>query len=87
MLRFLCQVSVSPDSCVRDTESRFRRWGAASLIAAKFIPGFATIAPPLAGALWIALVPFLAYSAVSVSLWAGLAVGAGVDTAGRDMIW
>ena len=78
VLRFLCRVSISPESCVRDTESRFRRWGAASLIAAKFIPGFATIAPPLAGALRIAFVPFLAYSAVSATLWAGLAAGAGV---------
>ncbi len=78
VLRFLCRVSISPDSCVRDTEDRFQRWGAASLIAAKFIPGFSTIAPPLAGALRIAFVPFLAYSAVSAALWAGLAVGAGV---------
>ena len=78
VLRFLCRVSISPDSCVRDTESRFLRWGAASLIAAKFIPGFSTIAPPLAGALRIAFVPFLAYSAVSAALWAGIAVGAGV---------
>ena len=78
VLRFLCRVSISPDSCVRDTERRFLRWGAASLIAAKFIPGFATIAPPLAGALRIAFVPFLAYSAASAALWAGLAVGAGV---------
>ena len=78
VLRFLCRISISPDSCVRDTESRFRRWGAASLIAAKFIPGFATIAPPLAGALRIAFLPFLAYSTVSAALWAGLAVGAGV---------
>jgi len=34
VLRFLCRVSISPDSCVRDTEDRFERWGAASLIAA-----------------------------------------------------
>lgn len=78
VLRFLCRVSISPDSCVRDTGSRFQRWGAASLIAAKFIPGFSTIAPPLAGALRIAPGPFLAYSAISAALWAGLAVGVGV---------
>jgi membrane protein DedA with SNARE-associated domain len=78
VLRFLCRVSISPDSCVRDTESRFLRWGAASLIAAKFIPGFATVAPPLAGALRVALGPFLAYSALSAALWAGLAAGAGM---------
>src|SRR5258706_6669550 len=50
VLRLLCRVSISPDSCVRQTEERFLRWGAPSLMFAKFVPGFATVAPPLAGA-------------------------------------
>ena len=78
VLQLLCRISISPDSCVRQTESRFMRWGAPSLIFAKFIPGFATVAPPLAGALRIGLGPFLAYSAISAALWSGLAAGAGM---------
>src|SRR5262245_31194233 len=50
ILRTLCRISLSPDSCVRDTEARFERWGLKSLLIAKFIPGFSTVAPPLAGA-------------------------------------
>jgi membrane protein DedA with SNARE-associated domain len=78
VLQLLCRISISPDSCVRQTESRFMRWGAPSLIFAKFIPGFATVAPPLAGALRIGPGPFLAYSAISAALWSGLAAGAGM---------
>jgi membrane protein DedA with SNARE-associated domain len=31
-------------------EARFIRWGVWSLVVAKFIPGFSTVAPPIAGA-------------------------------------
>lgn len=78
VLRFLCRVSLSPDSCVRETEDKFMRWGAPSLVFAKFIPGFAAVAPPLAGASRIGLAPFLGYSAISAALWSGLAAGAGM---------
>lgn len=78
VLQLLCRISISPDTCVSQTESRFRRWGALSLIFAKFIPGFSTVAPPLAGALRLNLAPFLIYSAISAALWAGLAAGTGM---------
>jgi membrane protein DedA with SNARE-associated domain len=51
VLRALCRISLEPDSCVRRTEEVFGRRGAMSLVAGKYIPGFATIAPPLAGAM------------------------------------
>ena len=78
VLQLLCRVSISPDACVRETENRFERWGAPSLVVAKFIPGFATVAPPLAGAMRLHLAPFLVYSAISAALWSGLATGAGM---------
>ena len=78
VLQLLCRVSISPDSCVRQTEDRFERWGAPSLMFAKFVPGFSTVAPPLAGALRLPLASFLAYSAVSAGLWAGLAAATGM---------
>jgi hypothetical protein len=62
---------------VRETETRFMRWGPVSLIIAKFVPGFSTVAPPLAGALRIKCGRFLFYSAVGAALWAGLAAIAG----------
>lgn len=78
VLQLLCRISISPDSCVRQTETRFVRWGAPSLVFAKFIPGFSTVAPPLAGALRIKLGPFLGYSAIGAALWSSLAAGAGM---------
>jgi membrane protein DedA with SNARE-associated domain len=77
VLRLLCRISISPDSCVRETETRFLRWGPVSLVIAKFVPGFSTVAPPLAGALRVKCGRFLFYSALGAALWAGLAVVAG----------
>src|SRR3954468_890324 len=71
VLQLLCRISISPDSCVRETETRFVRWGPVSLLIAKFVRGFATVAPPLAGALRIKCARFLVYSAIGAALWAG----------------
>jgi len=78
VLRTLCRVAIEPDSCVKQTENIFERWGAPSLMLAKYVPGFSTIAPPLAGALRLALPHFLAYSAVAALLWAGLPIALGM---------
>jgi len=74
----LCRFAIEPDTCVRQTENIFERWGPPSLMIAKFVPGFATVAPPIAGAFRLALAPFLAYSAVGAGLWAGAAVALGM---------
>jgi membrane protein DedA with SNARE-associated domain len=78
VLDVLCRMSIQPDYCVRQTEDAFLRWGPPSLIFAKFVPGFATVAPPIAGALRLPLLPFLGYSAVGAALWAGVASVAGM---------
>jgi len=77
ILRTLCRVAIEPDSCVKQTETIFERWGAPSLMLAKYVPGFSTAAPPLAGAMRLGLPSFLAYSAVAALLWAGLAIALG----------
>jgi len=77
MLRLLCRISLSPDSCVRETESRFERWGLKSLLVAKFIPGFSTVAPPLAGAARRSTAAFLIYDGIGALVWAGSAVALG----------
>ncbi|HET7776143.1 MAG TPA: VTT domain-containing protein [Azospira sp.] len=77
VLAGLCRLSINPGSCVSATESRFTRWGAWSLVVAKFIPGFSTVAPPIAGSLRMALPSFLAAAAAGAGLWAGGALGAG----------
>jgi membrane protein DedA with SNARE-associated domain len=71
VLKTLCRVSLSPDSCVRQTEGIFERFGMTSLVASKFITGFSTVAPPLAGAMGAKLPAFLFYDALGTILWAG----------------
>jgi membrane protein DedA with SNARE-associated domain len=78
ILRVLCRISLSPDSCVRQTESVFERWGNPSLLVAKFIPGFSTVAPPMAGAAGARLSSFLVYDAGGAFLWAGAGLAGGM---------
>ena len=78
VLRTLCRVSLSPDSCVRQTESIYLRWGAPSLLVAKFIPGFAAVATALAGTLGTRAWAFVIFDGLGALLWAGLAVALGV---------
>ena len=77
ILRTLCRISLSPDSCVRETERNFDRWGMKSLLVAKFIPGFSTVAPPLAGATQRGTVEFLIYDGLGAAIWAGAAIAVG----------
>src|SRR2546425_7483997 len=49
VLNLLCRISLEPDSCVRRTQDLFCRYGMRGVVAAKFIPGLSTLAPPLAG--------------------------------------
>jgi membrane protein DedA with SNARE-associated domain len=78
VLRLVCRISIEPDSCVQQTETKFERWGAQSLLIAKFVPGFSTVAPPIAGAMRLGLPSFLIYSAAGALLWAGVAVALGM---------
>jgi membrane protein DedA with SNARE-associated domain/rhodanese-related sulfurtransferase len=77
VLRLLCRVSLSPDRCVQQTEGIFERWGFHSLVVSKFVPGFSTVAPPVAGALRMSLPRFLVAAVASAALWVGAAMGAG----------
>src|SRR5262245_9445974 len=78
VLQTLCPISLSPDSCVRQTESFFGRYGLSSLLVAKFIPGFSTVAPPLAGAARAPLGAFLLWDGAGALLWTGVGVLLGV---------
>jgi membrane protein DedA with SNARE-associated domain/rhodanese-related sulfurtransferase len=78
VLRFLCKVSLSPDTCVRQTEGIFQRWGFFSVVIAKFVPGFSTVGPPIAGALKMPIGAFVVASLASACLWVGAAMGVGL---------
>ena len=78
VLRLLCRISISPDSCVKQSETRFERWGGPLLVIAKFVPGLATMAAPVAGAIRLRWPAFLIYSGAGSLLWILLGAGAGV---------
>jgi membrane protein DedA with SNARE-associated domain/rhodanese-related sulfurtransferase len=78
VLKLLCRISLEPDSCVSQTQSRFERWGINSLVIAKFVPGLAIIAPPLAGAMRIGWWKFIVLSTLGAAIWVGSGIAAGM---------
>jgi membrane protein DedA with SNARE-associated domain/rhodanese-related sulfurtransferase len=77
ILGILCRVSLSPDTCVQQTESIFQRFGPASMLFAKFVPGFASVATALAGAIKLRYWTFVLFDTVGAALWVGVGVGLG----------
>lgn len=77
VMRTICRISLSPDSCVKQSELRFHRWRGRILLIAKFVPGLSTVAPPLVGAMGLRPAAFLLLDGLGSLLWAGLAVGVG----------
>jgi membrane protein DedA with SNARE-associated domain/rhodanese-related sulfurtransferase len=78
VMKMLCRISLTPDWCVSETQARFERWGVNVLVIAKFVPGLATIAPPLAGATRIAWPRFLFSNTLGAALWVGTGLVGGV---------
>ena len=78
VLRVICRLALSPDSCVRNTEQTFTRWGLKSLAMAKFVPGFSMVAPPLAGAMRVRWSSFLLFDLLAAVLWSSVGIGAGL---------
>lgn len=77
VMRTICRISLSPDSCVKQSELRFQRWRGRVLLIAKFVPGLSTVAPPLMGAMGLRMPTFVLLDGLGSLLWAGLAVGVG----------
>ena len=69
VLRMLCRVSLSPDTCVRQSEGMFERWAGWSLVAAKFVPGVSVVAAPMAGALRMSWRRFVGWDLAAAALW------------------
>ena len=70
----ICRISLSPDACILQTESLYGRWGPKSLLIAKFVPGFASIASALAGVVGTPRSVFVLYDTLGALIWVGSAV-------------
>ncbi|MGA9669679.1 MAG: rhodanese-like domain-containing protein [Terracidiphilus sp.] len=77
VLRLLCKLSMEPTICVRRTQDSFGRRRRFTLAIAKFVPGLATLAPPVAGENGMAFGDFLFFDGIGATLWVGaiLAIG------------
>jgi membrane protein DedA with SNARE-associated domain/rhodanese-related sulfurtransferase len=71
VLRLLCKLSMEPTMCVRRTTDSFGRRRRTTLMIAKFVPGLATLAPPVAGQNGMGYANFLLFDAIGASLWIG----------------
>ena len=76
-LGLLCKIALEPDTCVNKTRDLFAKHGVKSLLVAKFVPGFDTVAPPLAGMLGVGVARFLLWSAAGAVVWIGTFGGLG----------
>jgi len=77
ILQWICKISLEPDSCVRRTEGVFEKYGAKSLLFAKFVPGLNAVATPLAGVFHMRLRRFLVFDALGALIWSGTFLGLG----------
>lgn len=77
LLRLMCRVSLSPDSCVGMTRNIYAKWGPPSLILAKYIPGFAAVSTTLAGESGTSWRRFIIYDGIGAALWAAGAIALG----------
>ena len=77
VLKLLCRLSLEPDSCVRQTENSFVKFGMRALLISKFIPGLNTVAAPLAGHSKTSYLRFAVYDTAGALIWSGAYFAAG----------
>jgi membrane protein DedA with SNARE-associated domain/rhodanese-related sulfurtransferase len=77
VLRILCKLSLEPTTCVRRTQDSFGRRRGTLLMFAKFVPGLAILAPPVAGENGMSYGPFLFFDSIGSILWVGALLAGG----------
>jgi membrane protein DedA with SNARE-associated domain len=77
VLRLVCRLSLEPDSCVRQTENAFHKYGMKSLLVSKFVPGLNAVAAPLAGNSKSPYLRFALYDSAGALIWSGAYIAAG----------
>jgi membrane protein DedA with SNARE-associated domain/rhodanese-related sulfurtransferase len=86
VMKLLCRISLSPDTCVRQSEGILSRWGGSSLIAAKFLLGISVVAAPMAGALGMSWQRFISYDIGAALIWTLAFLAVGVIFAGQIVL-
>jgi len=74
MVSLLCKLSLSPDYCVRKTDTLFQRIGPRALLFVKFLPGLSTLTVTLAGTARIGWARFALFDTAGLIIYFGVAV-------------
>jgi membrane protein DedA with SNARE-associated domain/rhodanese-related sulfurtransferase len=74
ILALLCRVSLSPDSCVRQTENLFTKIGPWSLLFVRYLPGLTNITVAMAAITPMRLATFLTLNILGAALYFSLPV-------------
>jgi membrane protein DedA with SNARE-associated domain len=77
VLRWICSISLEPDTCVRSAETSFERFGSQSLILGHFLPGLGLVVQPLAAIAGMGLGRFIVFNGFGTLLWAAGYTGLG----------
>jgi membrane protein DedA with SNARE-associated domain/rhodanese-related sulfurtransferase len=78
VLTLVCRLSLEPDRCARGARDFFTSWGAAALIIANFMPGFAgVVVQPIAAIAGMSRPRFFALNFLGAALWVAAFVGLG----------
>jgi len=54
--------------------SFYRRWGVLAIFVSRFLPGLRAVVPPMAGALRVPVLRYLAVTALACTIWYGLII-------------
>lgn len=71
VLNLLCRLSMEPTLCVNRTRRQFEKQRNLTLLFGKFVPGVATLSPPVAGQTGMRFVEFLVLDAIGSVIWVG----------------
>lgn len=77
LLSGLCRLTMNPEGCIFGSANSFYRRGPRTLLIAKFVPGLATVAAPLAGSLNMRPLRFLQLDSAGVLLYVSAWTGVG----------
>ena len=78
LMRGVCRVSLSPDSCIRKSTHFYRQIGPRVLLVAKFLPGAGALTTLMAGTAGTSLTRFVLFDAAGSAIWVASALMMGI---------
>jgi membrane protein DedA with SNARE-associated domain/rhodanese-related sulfurtransferase len=77
LMSVLCRLSFYPDKCIFRSANFFYKRGARTLLIAKFVPGVAMMAAPVAGSLNMRPRRFVLYDTAGLAIYCGVYIAVG----------